>query len=158
MTSWMHQLGKHFLKEGALTYLISDEEQCSWNGEEKTKQKMDMVALFPEHLRLIELKETEARHNKSVKFTQIERYYFICRDAKYKTEFWVYTYWSAYKIITGVRMDRVDNLQFYALERNGNIEFYASIGVNPATRIRKKVDFKLKINETVETTPSAFVE
>ena len=145
--TWIHQLGKHLLKKGALTYLVSDEDPISWDGEEEIKQKVDMVVFYKDHVTVIELKETDAKHRKGIKFKQIERYYYLCRDAKYKTEFWVYVYWKEYKMLTGVKMDRIENLQFYAIDNKGGLQFFASIGVDPATRIRKPVDFKMVLNE-----------
>lgn len=144
--SWIHQLGKHLLKHGALTYLISDENPISWDGEEEKKQKVDMAVFYKDHITVIELKETDAKHRKGIKFKQIERYYYLCRDARYKTEFWVYVYWKLYNIVTGVKMDRIENLQFYAIDNKGALQFFASIGVDPVTRIRKKVDFQMKVN------------
>lgn len=144
--NWIHQLGKHLLKYGALTYLVSDEDPISWDGEEETKQKVDMVAFYKTHVTVIELKETDAKHRKGIKFKQIERYYYLCRDAKYKTEFWVYVYWKEYNMITGVRMDRIENLQFYAIDNKGGLQFFASIGADPETRIRKKVDFEMEMD------------
>lgn len=146
MTNWQDQLGKHLLKDGALSYMISNETPVSWDGEEATKQKIDMVAFYPSHVTFIELKETEAKHRKGIKFKQIERYYYLCRDTRYKTEFWVYVYWQQYGLITGILMDKVENLQFFAIDNQGGLQFFASIGVDPATRIRKSVDFKLKVN------------
>ena len=149
MTSWMHILGKYLLKHGALTYIISDEDVTSWDGEEETKQKVDMVVFYKDHVTVIELKETDALHRKGIKFKQIERYYYLCRDTRYKTEFWVYIYWKEYDTITGVKMDRIENLQFYCIdnkETSPGRAFYASIGVDPTTRIRKPVDFKMKID------------
>lgn len=146
---WENELGKHFLKMGALSYIISDDRinDCSWDGEEQKKQKVDMTVFYPEKVVVIELKETEALHRKGIKFSQIERYYYLCRDTKFKTEFWVYVYWSKYNTIVGVKMDKVENLQVYAIDnQDGGLQFFASIGVNPETRIRKKVDFKLKIS------------
>jgi penicillin-binding protein-related factor A (putative recombinase) len=143
-------LGKHLLKKGALTYLVSDEDPISWDGEEETKQKIDMVAFYKDHLTVIELKETDAKHRKGIKFKQIERYYYLCRDAKYKIEFWVFVYWKEYGLITGVKVDRIENLQFYAIDNKGGLQFFASIGVDPATRIRKKVDLELKVGATDE--------
>lgn len=145
--NWIHQLGKHLLKHGALTYLISDEDPISWGGEEETKQKIDMAVFYKTHIAVIELKETDAKHRKGIKFKQIERYYYLCRDAKYKTEFWVYVYWKEYNILTGVKMDRIENLQFYSIDNKGGLQFFASIGVDPATRIRKPVDFKMEVSE-----------
>ncbi len=148
--SWVHQLGKHLLNNGALTYIVADDPSVpSWDGEEETKQKVDMVSFYPDHVQFIELKETEALHRKGVKFKQIERYYYLCRDARYKTEFWVFVYWQHYKLITGVKMDKVENLQFYAIDTDGSLQFFASIGVDPKTRIRKKVDFKLKVENGI---------
>lgn len=143
--NWPHQLGKHLLKEGALTYLISDEDPISWDGEEATKQKIDMAVFYKDHVQFIELKETEAKHRKGIKFKQIERYYYLCRDAKYKTDFWVYVYWQEYNLITGVLMDKIENLQMFAVDTDGTLQFWASIGVDPSTRIRKKIEFKLKV-------------
>ncbi len=148
--NWVNQLGKHLLKNGALSYMISDEsDPVSWDGEEKNKQKMDMVVFHGDHVQFIELKETEAKHRKGIKFKQIERYYYLCRDTRYRTEFWVYVYWREYGLITGVHMDKIENLQFYYIDNNGAPTFYASIGVDPATRIRKKVDFILKVKNDV---------
>ena len=147
---WIHQLGKHLLRHGALTYIISDENPISWDGEEQVKQKVDMVIFYKDHITVIELKETGAKHRKGIKFKQIERYYYLCRDAKYKTEFWVYVLWKEYNTITGVKMDRIENLQFYCIdnrESSSERTFYASIGVDPSTRIRKKVDFILSVPE-----------
>ncbi len=143
----MHSLGKFLLKHGALTYLISDENAVSWDGEEETKQKVDMAVFYKDHVTLIELKETDAKHRKGIKFKQIERYYYLCRDAKYKTEFWVYVYWKEYNILTGVKMDRIENLQFYSIDNKGGLKFFASIGSDPTTRIRKPVDFKMEVTE-----------
>ncbi len=146
--TWVHELGKHLLRKGALTYLVSDEDPISWDGEEEVKQKVDMVVFYKDRVTVIELKETDAKHRKGIKFKQIERYYYLCRDAKYKTEFWVYVFWKNYNILTGVKMDRIENLQFYCIDDRGpNSErtFYASIGVDPNTRIRKKVDFILSM-------------
>jgi len=148
MTTWPHILGKHLLKHGALTYLVSDEDPISWDGEEESKQKIDMSVFYKDRVVVIELKETDALHRKGIKFKQIERYYYLCRDTKYKTEFWVYVYWKNYNILTGVKMDRVENLQFYAIDNKGGLQFFASIGVDPATRIRKKEDFKMEVTET----------
>lgn len=146
--NWVNQLGKYLLKKGALSYMISDEsDSVSWDGEEEKKQKIDMVVFHDDCVQFIELKETDAKHRKGIKFKQIERYYYLCRDTRYKTEFWVYVYWREYKMITGVHMDKIENLQFYAIDTTGDLQFFASIGVNPATRIRKKVDFKLKVND-----------
>ncbi len=147
--SWVNQLGKYLLKKGALSYIISDDiiNYQSWDGEEERKQKVDMVVFHNDHVQFIELKETEAKHRKGIKFKQIERYYYLCRDTRYKTEFWVYVYWREYKLITGVRMDRIENLHFYAIDTTGDLQFFASIGMNPATRIRKKVDFKLRVKD-----------
>lgn len=155
MMSWIHQLGKHLLKHGALTYLVSDDDPISWDGEEETKQKIDMVAFYKTHVAVIELKETNAEHRKGIKFQQIERYYYFRRDAKYRTEFWIYVYWKKYNIITGVKMDRVENLQIYYVDNKGSKMFYASIGSNPATRIRKPVDFKI---EAVENSLNPMVD
>ena len=145
--NWIHQLGKHLLKHGALTYLISDEDPISWDGEEENKQKIDMVVFYKTHVAVIELKETDAKHRKGIKFKQIERYYFLRRDAKYKTEFWVYVYWKQSNMLTGVKMDRVENLQIFYIDNKGSPMFYASIGSDPATRIRKPVDFKMEVAE-----------
>jgi len=145
--SWAHQLGKHLLTKGALSYMISDEDPISWNGEEELKQKIDMTVFYKTHVTVIELKETDAKHRKGIKFKQIERYYFLRRDAKYKTEFWVYVYWKQYNMLTGVKMDRVENLQIFYIDNKGSPMFYASIGSDPATRIRKPVDFKMEVAE-----------
>ncbi len=147
--SWANQLGKYLLKKGALSYIISDDiiNYQSWDGEEERKQKVDMVVFHSDRVQFIELKETEAKHRKGIKFKQIERYYYLCRDTRYKTEFWVYVYWREYKLITGVHMDRIENLHFYAIDTTGDLQFFASIGMNPATRIRKKVDFKLRVKD-----------
>ena len=145
--TWIHFLGKYFLKQGALTYLVSDENPLSWNGEEQYKQKIDMAVFYKDHIAVIELKETNALHRKGIKFKQIERYYYLRRDAKYKTEFYVFVYWKEYNILTGVKMNRIENLQFYAIDNKGGLQFFASIGSDPATRIRKKVDFKMEVSE-----------
>lgn len=144
---WIHNLGKYLLKRGALTYLVSDEDPISWDGEEETKQKIDMAVFYKDHITLIELKETDAKHRKGIKFKQIERYYYLRRDAKYKTEFWVYVYWKEYNILTGVKMDHIENLQFFAIDNKGGLKFFVSIGSDPATRIRKPVDFKMEVTE-----------
>jgi hypothetical protein len=147
MIDWIHQLGKHLLKEGALTYIVSDENPISWDGIEETKQKIDMVAFYPDYVSMIELKETEAEHRKGIKFKQIERYSFLCQHIIYDTQFWIYVYWHKYNLITGVLMNSVENLQFYAIDHEGETKFFASIGSDPATRIRKDVDFILRFDD-----------
>ena len=145
MINWAHKLGKHLLNEGALSYIISDEDPTSWDGEEELKQKVDMVAFYEDHVDVIELKETEAMHRKGIKYKQIERYNLLCNNAKYQIDFWVYVYWREYNTITGVKMDRIENLQFYAIDKDDGVAYYASIGVDPETRIRKVVDFKMEL-------------
>jgi len=142
--TWIHQLGKHLLKEGALTYMVSDEVP-SWDGEEEHKQKVDMIAIYPKHLSLIELKEVDARYCKRIKFKQIERYYYLRRDIKYKTEFWVYVYWHRYGVVTGALINKVESVNFYAIENKGEMNFYVSIGLDPETRIRRTVDMKMRV-------------
>lgn len=145
MTNWEHQLGIHLLNEGALTYIVSDDNQVSWDGKESIKQKVDMVAIFSNHIRLIELKEADSERKRGIKFQQIERYYYLCRDMKYNSEFWVYVYWHKYNIITGVKINKLENLNIYAIKENG-LDFYASIGINSETRITKPVDIKIRLN------------
>ncbi len=147
--NWINQLGKHFLKSGALTYLV-EESYESWDGEEATKQKPDMIVLFPNKVVLVELKETDALHRKGINFKQMERYHYICRNTRYEAELWVFTYWKKYDIITGAKMDKAENLQFYAIDNKdnqGDLQFFASIGVDPSTRIRKKVDFMMRVEQ-----------
>lgn len=144
--TWVHELGKHLLRKGALTYLVSDEDPISWDGEEEVKQKIDMVVFNKTHITVIELKETNVKHRKGIKFKQLERYYYLCRDAKYKIEFWVYIYWKEYNTLTGIKLDRHENLQVFVVDKDNGIQFFASIGSDPATRIRKPVDFKMQMN------------
>lgn len=149
---WINQLGKHFLKQGALTYLITESDKnISWDGEEANKQKVDMIVIYSDRVVFIELKQTIAIHRKGIHYKQIERYHYLLRDSKFRSEFWIYVYWTKYDIVVGVKMDKVENLQVYALDNQGGLKFFASIGMNPDTRIRKKVDFKMEIekNETL---------
>lgn len=146
MPDWVNEMGKHFLNEGALSYIVSDENPISWDGEEERKQKIDMVIFFKEYVNIIELKQTDALHRKGIKFKQIERYYQLQNNTTYTIRFWVYVYWIRYKTIVGVLMTEKENLQFYAIDKDNGINFYASIGSDPTTRIRKDVDFKLVLN------------
>jgi len=148
MTSWKHKLGKHLLKEGALTYMISDEEAetVSWDEEGKTKQQVDMIVLYNDHMEVVELKETDAPFRKGISFKQLERYDNLCHDIKFKTDFWAYIYWKEYDIITGVRMQKLGNMQFHVARNKDDVpEFFVTLGMDPKNRIRKRVDFQLKI-------------
>ncbi len=148
MNDWMHQLGKHFLGKGALSYLISNEDSTlSWGDEEGIKQKVDMVIFYPNHIELVELKESDSKHRRKTIFKQNERYYNLREQMNYKTEYWIYVYWKQYKIITGTLLNEPKNCQFFAVDHTGIVEFYTSIGLNPETRVSKKVDFLLRINE-----------
>ncbi len=134
----------HFLERGALSYVV-DVDDKAWGPKFSDRQQIDMVIFNESHVSLVELKETDSLRRKKIGFKQIERYHYFCRDAKYKTEFWAFVYWKNYNVITGVKMPFIENLQIFCIDTTGKNEFWASIGLDPAKRIRKKVDLILEI-------------
>jgi len=143
MTSWMHRLGEHLLNHGALSYIVCDDDPASWS--KRHEQQIDMVVFYQENIHIIELKHTASYRRKMININQIMRYQTLCEDTLYPIQFWVYVYWETYGIVTGVKMDVMENLNFFAIDTSGTLEFYVSIGSDPLTRVRKPVDMKWRM-------------
>jgi len=134
--NWMHKVGKQLLKEGALTYIITDDAKSHWGDYEETKQKTDMIALYNDHVRIIELKETINLHTLNIKYKH---------NTNYETRFYAFVYWKEYNIITGTLIENNGNLQFHAIDTSGELRFFVSIGEDPKTRIKKEVEIKIYV-------------
>jgi len=92
------------------------------------------------------LKETNSLYRKGVSYKQIQRYYDLCNSIRYRTEFWAYVYWREYDTVVGIRMRELSNLQFHVVsDENKPPDFFVTMGDNPKKRIRKRVDFTMKI-------------
>jgi len=140
---WKHELGKHFLQHGALSYILSDENgDVSWGEDSHKKQQIDMVVYYKDHIRVVELKETDSTSHRNIKPPQIKRYQTLCGGTKYDTEFWAFVYWKRYRTITGYHIIGDDNIKFMVVKNDGYVSFVIKEGQR---KEKERVDFQMKV-------------
>lgn len=147
MIDWKHQLGIHLLKQGALSYIITDDDkQENWYEEGKTKPQVDMVVFFKDHVRIIELKETSSLVRRRFRAKQIEKYLYLCGDTRYHVQFWAYLYWNKFGTIVGTKIDYVRSVKFYVDREENPIQFWTLLDEETEIPIKKRVEFRMKVN------------
>lgn len=141
MSDWKQELGKRMLHHGALSYIITnDNEKVDWERDGQYKPQIDMVVFYRDHIQVIELKETNSMSHRKVRANQVERYYYFCKDTKYNTQFWVYMYWKRFRTIVGAPVNQNDTMKFFVTKNDGHVDFWYSNGNE-----RKRVEFRLKV-------------
>ena len=143
MTEWKHELGKHFLQHGAMSYILSDENgDVDWGEDSNKKQQIDMVVLYKDHIRVVELKETNSTSHRNIKPPQIKRYQNLCTCTKYHTEFWAFVYWKRFHTITGYNITSEENTKFMVVKNDGYVSFVVKEGQR---KEKERVDFQMKV-------------
>ena len=143
MVEWKHELGKHFLQHGALSYVLSDENgDIDWGPYSSNKPQIDMVVLYKDHIRIVELKETDSSSHRNIKPPQIKRYQDLCATTKYNTEFWAFVYWKRMRTVTGYHITGEENTKFLVVKNNGYVSYVVRKG---ESKERERIDFQMKV-------------
>ncbi len=146
MDDWKQELGKHFLQHSAMSYVVTDDDlKVSWGRQGRFKPQIDMVVFFKDHIRIIELKETDSESHRKVRTPQVERYYHLCKNVDYDTQGWVYMYWRTFNTIVGAQIDRIDEMHFFVEKKHKQVTFWVGKGDDPNTQLKQEVDFRMEL-------------
>ena len=146
MIDWKQELGKNFLENDALSYIVTDDAlKVSWGTVGKYKPQIDMVVFYKNHVRIIELKETSSIERRKVRTPQIERYYYLCKDTTYHTQFWVYMYWKSFHTIVGARIDNKIAVRFFVVKNRGVLDYWVEEVKEIGPIKKQRVDFIMKV-------------